>query len=82
MHHPYIGAFPVEWIDDEERIGFGLDASNNFLAGPFPSHLGIPQVRDVFMRALRMGLGDACHLNVSHCANFLSLRVEFSVHVI
>lgn len=65
-----VGTVAVVRVEDVEGVGLRVDARDHLLPGPFPVCFGIPKVRDVLMRALRMRLGDASHLNVSHCDTF------------
>jgi hypothetical protein len=49
-----IRTLPGVWINDKKRVGTGLDASNDILAGPLLSRLGIAQMGDVFVRAMQI----------------------------
>ena len=65
--YPDVGALTRVRINDEKGVGFRVDAPDDLLAGPLPSDAGIPEMRDVFVRALRVRFGDAGHLRVGHC---------------
>ncbi len=54
------------FIPHVKRIGSGFNARDHLLPRPFPSSLRITQVRNMFVGAKRMGLGDAGHLCVCH----------------
>jgi hypothetical protein len=69
--HADISALPVSRVQNEERIGLGLNAFDHFFPRPHPTP-GITEVCDVFMGALRKRFRDAGYLCVSH-GNFLSL---------
>lgn len=61
-----VGTLACVGINNKESVSSSVDAADNIFAAPFPARLGIPQVRDVLMRALWMGLTDARHPNICH----------------
>jgi hypothetical protein len=64
-NNSHVGALAVPRIDDKERVGFGVDALDNLLPRPDPRRR-VPNMSDVLVRALGVGLSDTGDLAVSH----------------
>jgi transcriptional regulator with XRE-family HTH domain len=63
-------------ILDIEAVCLGLDARNYIFAAPAPpTPARSPQMGDVFMWAVALGLIDARHLNIGHTENTSSLAL-------
>lgn len=60
-----IGTLTRPRVKDKERVGFGVDAFDNFLPRPDPRRR-VSRVCDVLVRALGAGLCNACDLAVRH----------------
>jgi hypothetical protein len=68
-HDSNVGAAVRLRIEHVERVCAFVDAANVLLACPYPTASGatrVTEMRNVFMRALRMGLTDTSYLNVCH----------------
>jgi hypothetical protein len=65
-NHSNFGAFTIARINHEKSIRARFDARYDLLPRPLPPRVRVSEVGDVLVRALRMRLGNACHLYVCH----------------
>src|SRR5579859_4547325 len=61
-----VGPLTCAGIKNEKRIRPCFDTRDHLFTSPFPPGLRIPQMRDMFVGAVRMGFRDASYLYVCH----------------
>lgn len=72
-----VGSFAVDRIKHVECVGLVVDTLDHPFSFPHPVPGRIAEMRDVFVRTLRVRLQNASYLYVSHAISFLScLRQE------
>src|SRR5258707_6959786 len=69
-HDSHVGALSRVRVQDIKRVRSRLNARDYLFTGPFPPGLWIPDLGDVLVRALRMGLSNASNLKVRHWVFF------------